>query len=175
MGNVSALTRMVPLSNCGDIWLGSPNLHYGKPFPCQSFGRYNCTLRHHWGFHMTDIRFHVWHYQRDPDGAIRSMERRPERYEKRRAANRALEMFRRKHCIAGQVLQCVDGAFCEPPPDWVVQGYTLGGAVEVGTEYFIDRTPSIRPSRKMELGMENLADYVQENPDLVVRRPGDVQ
>ena len=71
--------------------------------------------------------------------------------------------------------QCFDGAFCEPPPDWVIQGYTLGGAVEVGTEYFIDRTPSIRPSRKMELGMENLADYVQENPDLVVRRPGDLQ
>ena len=120
---------------------------------------------------MADIHFHVWHYRRDPDGVIRSMERRPERYEKRRTANRALEMFRRQHCIAGQVLQCVDGAFCQPPPDWVVQGYTLGGAVEVGTEYFIDRTPSIRPSRKMELGMENLADYVQENPDLVVRRP----
>ena len=87
----------------------------------------------------------------------------------------ALEVFRRKQCIAGQVLQCVDGAFCQPRPDWVVQGYTLGGAVEVGTEYFIDRTPSIRPSRKMELGMENLADYVQENPDLVVRRPRDGQ
>jgi hypothetical protein len=124
---------------------------------------------------MADIHFHVWHYERDPDGVIRSMERRPERYEKRRAANRALEMFRRQHCIAGQVLQCVDGAFCEPPPDWVIQGYTPGGAVEVDTEYFIDRTPSIRPSRKMELGMENLADYVQENPDLVVRRPSDVQ
>ena len=118
---------------------------------------------------MADIHFHVWHYKRDPDGVIRSMERRPERYEKRRAANRALEMFRRKHCIAGQVLQCVDGAFCKSPPDWVIQGHTLGGAAEVGTEYFIDRTPSIRPSRKMELGMENLADYVQENPDLVVR------
>ena len=49
---------------------------------------------------MADIHFHVWHYQRDPDGVIRSMERRPERYEKRRAANHALEMFRRKHCIA---------------------------------------------------------------------------
>ena len=59
--------------------------------------------------------FHVWHYKRDSDGVIRSMERRPEHYEKRRAANRALEMFRRKHCIADQVLQCVDGAFCEPP------------------------------------------------------------
>ena len=44
------------------------------------------------GFHMADIHFHVWHYQRDSDGVIKSMERRPERYEKRRAANRALEM-----------------------------------------------------------------------------------
>ena len=47
--------------------------------------------------------------------------------------------------------------------------------MEVGTEYFIDRTPSIRPSGKMELGMENLADYVRKNPDLVVRRPGGLQ
>ena len=62
-----------------------------------------------------------------------------------------------------------------PRPTGWVQGYTLGGTVEVGTEYFIDRTPSIRPSRKMELGMENLTDYVRENPDLVVRRPHDVQ
>ena len=35
---------------------------------------------------MADIHFHVWHYKRDSDGVIRSMERRPERYEKRRAA-----------------------------------------------------------------------------------------
>ena len=84
-------------------------------------------------------------------------------------------MFRRRHCIAGQVLQCVDGALREPPPCWVIQDYTLGGAVEVRTEYCIYRTLSIRPPRKIELGMENLADYVQENPDLVVRRPGDGQ
>ena len=88
---------------------------------CLGVQLYQCNCL---GFDMADIHFHVWHYQRDPDG--------------------------------------------------VVQGYTLGGAVEVDTEYFIDRTPSIRPSRKMELRMENLADYVQENPDLVVRRPGDV-
>ena len=29
--------------------------------------------------------------------------------------------------LAGQVVQCVDGAFCKPPPDWVVKGYTLAG------------------------------------------------
>ena len=62
-----------------------------------------------------------------------------------------------------------------PRPTGWSRATRLGGAVEVGTEYFIDRTPSIRPSRKMELGMENLADYVRENPDLVVRRPHDVQ
>ena len=60
--------------------------------------------RNCWGDDMADIHFHVWHYQRDPDGVIRYMERRPERYDKRRAANHALEMFRRKRCIAGQVL-----------------------------------------------------------------------
>ena len=57
-----------------------PNLHYGKPFPWQlrrvQLYPYNC-----WGVDMADIHFHVWHYQRDPDGVIRSMARRPERYE----------------------------------------------------------------------------------------------
>ena len=106
-------------------------------YPC------NC-----WGFDMADIHFHVWHYKRDPDGVIRSMERRQERYEKRRAANRALEMFHRQHCIAGQVLQCVDGAFCQPPPDWVVQGYTLGGAVRwARSTLSTGRRPSVPPAR----------------------------
>ena len=93
--------------------------------------------------------------------------------EKRRAANRALEMFRRKHCIAGQVVQCVDGPFRKPLPDWVVRGYTMGGPVEVAADYFIERTPSIRPARKVALGIEKLEEYVQEHPDLVVRRPDD--
>ena len=107
------------------------------------------------GFDMADIHFYVRHCKRDPDRVIRSMGRRAEVYEKLRAANRALEMFGRRNCIAGQVLRCVDGAFCEPAPDGVIQGYTLGAAVKVGTECLIYHTTSTQPSRKMGPGMEN--------------------
>ena len=124
---------------------------------------------------MADILFYVRHCKRDPDRVIRSIGRRAEVYEKRRAANRALEVFGRRNCIAGQVLRCVDRAFCEPAPDGVIQGYTLGAAVEVGTECFIYHTTSMRPSRKMGPRMENLAGYSQENSDLVVRGLGEVQ
>ena len=68
---------------------------------------------------MADVHFHIWHYKRDPDGIIRSMERAEDRYDTRRKANYALELFRRERSLAGQVVQCVDGAFCQLPPDWV--------------------------------------------------------
>ena len=122
---------------------------------------------------MSDVHYHVWIYRRGPDGTIRSMERVEGRFDTRRKANYGLEMFRRRRSVAGQVLKCVDGAFCEPPPDWVVRGYTLGGPLEVTAEYFIDDTPSIRPSRKLALGMEKIEEYARENPDDVVRRPDD--
>ena len=120
---------------------------------------------------MADVHFHIWHYKRDPDGIIRSMERAEERYDTRRKANYALEMFRRERSLAGQVVQCVEGAFCRPPPDWVVRGATLAGPREFTAEYFIDWTPSIRPSRKLAQGMENLERYAENHPDEVVRRP----
>ncbi len=120
---------------------------------------------------MVNVHFHIWHYKRDPDGAIRSMERAEEQYDTRRKANYALELFRRERSMAGQVVQCVDGAFCQPPPDWVVRGATLAGPREFTAEYFIDWTPSIRPSRKLVQGMENLERYAENHPDDVVRKP----
>ena len=78
------------------------------------------------GFGMPDVHFHIWIYQRDSDGVIRSMERRAEQFDTRRKANYALEMFRRQRSLAGQVLQCVDGTFCKPPPDWVVTQFEMG-------------------------------------------------
>ena len=98
---------------------------------------------------MTDTHFHIWLYERGSDGVIRSLVRRDEQFDTRRKANYGLELFRRQHCLAGQVLQCVDGAFCKPPPDWVIRGYSIAGPREVSAEYFIDRTPSIRPARKV--------------------------
>ena len=120
---------------------------------------------------MADIHFHIWHYERDQDGVIRSMKRAEEQNETRRKANYALEMFRRERSLAGQVLHCVDGAFCQPPPDWVVRGVTLAGPREFTAEYFIDWTMSIRPSRKLSQGMEKLGRYVEHHPDDVMRRP----
>ena len=120
---------------------------------------------------MADVHFHIWQYRRDPDGVIRSMERAEERYDTRRKANYALELFRRERSLAGQVVQCVDGAFCQPPPDWVVRGATLAGPREFTAEYFIDWSPSIRPSRKLAQGMEKLEQYAENHPDHVVRKP----
>ena len=120
---------------------------------------------------MADVHFHIWHYERDPDGVIRSMNRTEEQYETRRKANYALELFRRERSLAGQVLQCIDGAFCQPPPDWVVRGYSLGGPRDFTAEYFIDWTTSIRPSRKLVQGMEKLERYAEHHPDDVMRRP----
>ena len=101
------------------------------------------------------------------------MVRYDEQFHTRRRANYALEKFRRRSALAGQVIQCVDEAFCKPPPHWVVRGYNIGWPREVTAEYFIDETPSIRPSRKLTLGVENLEEYARKHPDLVVRRPPD--
>ena len=76
---------------------------------------------------MADVHFHIWHCKRDSDGIIRAMERAEDRYDTRRKANYARELFRRERSLAGQVVQCVDGAFCQPPPDWAVRGATLAG------------------------------------------------
>ena len=122
---------------------------------------------------MADIHFHIWLYKRDTDGIIRSMERAEEQFDTRRKANYGLEVFRRQRSLAGQVVQCVDGAFCKPPPDWVVKGYTLAGPREFKAEYFIEDTPSIRPSRKLFLGMESLERYANEHPEDVIQRPLD--
>ena len=124
-----------------------------------------------WGPLMAELHFHIWLYKRDPDGVIKLMERDDQEFRTRRKANYALEMFRRQRAHAGQVIQCVDGAFCKPPPDWVVRGYTMAGPREFEAEHFIEDTPSIRPSRKLILGLENLTRYAQEHPEDVIRRP----
>ena len=120
---------------------------------------------------MADVHFHIWLYKRDPDGVIMSMERGAEQFVTRRKANYALEVFRRKRFLAGQVIQCINGAFCKPPPDWVVRGHTIAGPREFEAEYFIEDTLSIRPSRKPALGMDRLAEFARQHPEDVIRRP----
>ena len=104
--------------------------------------------------------YHCWVYERDTDGTINTLRRRPETYEKRRQAIYALQTFRflpgvRGHVIQpGQVLACDDGAFCEPHLQ-VLSGYTVQGPVTQPITRLIDRqTGSQRPSRKEVLAWE---------------------
>ena len=117
---------------------------------------------------MTDVHYQIWLYKRDPDGTIRSMERTNEQFETRRKANDGLQLIRRRSSLAGQVLQCVDQAFCQPPPDLVVRGYSLAGPREVTAEYFIGDTTSIRSSKKIVQSMKKLEEYVRYYPDAVL-------
>ena len=49
----------------------------------------------------------------------------------------------------------------------------MGGPRDFSAEYFIDDTPSIRPSRKLSLGLERLERYAQDHPHDVIRRPAE--
>ena len=62
-----------------------------------------------------DTHYHTWQYVRDEDGIIRSMLRDNHVYNNRRQANYALSDGR-QYWKAGQVIKCVDGAFCQPLP-----------------------------------------------------------
>ena len=94
-----------------------------------------------------DIHYHIWHYRRDPDGTIRSMERDDSTYPTRRKANYALSDGR-QYWKAGQVLQCVDGAFCQPMPDDMVDRGVPFGPKYVAIEQLAEQAKSIRPAAK---------------------------
>ena len=78
---------------------------------------------------MVDRHYHCWIYERDADGTINLLRRRPETFEKRRQAIYNLQRFRfmpgvKGHVmVPGQVLACDDGAFCKPHSEYV-SGYT---------------------------------------------------
>ena len=102
---------------------------------------------------LMDTHYHIWYYRRDRDGTIRSMERDDRIYPKRRQANYVLSDGR-KYWKAGQVLQCVNGAFCQPLPkervDWGISSppkYVPIGQLE-------DEAQSIRPALKHSKAMK---------------------
>ena len=66
-----------------------------------------------------DTHYHIWYYRRDSERTIRSMERDDTVYTTRRKATYTLSDGR-QYWKAGQVLQCVDGAFCKPMPEEIV-------------------------------------------------------
>ena len=87
--------------------------------------------------HM-DTHYHIWCYRRDRDGHV---------YPTRRKASYALSDGR-QYWKAGQVLQCVDGAFCQPLPEEMVDRGMPFGPKYVALEQLEDQAKSIRPAVK---------------------------
>ena len=100
-----------------------------------------------------DTHYHIWFYRRAPDGTIRSMERDGTIFPTRRKANYALSDGR-QYWKAGQVLQCVDGAFCQPLPEEMVDRNMPFGPKYVAIEQLAEQARSIRPAAKHVLAMK---------------------
>ncbi len=100
-----------------------------------------------------DTHYHIWYYRRSTDGTIRSMERDDTAYPTRRKANYTLSDGR-QYWKAGQVLQCVDGAFCQPLPDEMVDRGMPFGPKYVSIEQLAEQAKSIRPSSKHVQAMQ---------------------
>ena len=100
-----------------------------------------------------DTHYHIWLYRRAGDGTIRSMERDDVVYPTRRKANYALSDGR-MYWHAGQVLQCVDGAFCQPMAEEMVDRGMPFGPKYVAIEQLADQARSIRPAAKRVRAME---------------------
>ena len=94
-----------------------------------------------------DTHYHIWYYRRGPGGTIRFMERDDTVFPTRRKANYALSDGR-QYWRAGQVLQCVDGAFCQPLPEEMVDRGVPYGPRYVGIEQLAEQARSIRPAAK---------------------------
>ena len=78
---------------------------------------------------------------------IRSMERDDTVYTTRRKANYTLSDGH-QYWKAGQVRQCVDGAFCQPMPEEMVDRDMPSGPKYVALEQLADQARSIRPALK---------------------------
>ena len=100
-----------------------------------------------------DTHYHIWRYVRDEDRTIRSMERDGQVYPKRRQANYALTDGR-QYWNAGQVLQCVDGNFCQPLPEEMVDRDMPFGPKYVSIEQLEVQAKSIRPAAKHAQAMK---------------------
>ena len=115
--------------------------------------------------------YHIWHYVRDEDGTIRFMERDDQVYTKRRQANYALTDGR-QYWKAGQVLQCVDGAFCQPLPEEMVDRGMPFGPKYVAIEQLEEQAKSIRPAVKHVKAMKQRDELDAEGRTRALRRSG---
>ena len=100
-----------------------------------------------------DTHYHIWYYRLSQDGTIRSMEGDDTVFPTRRKANYALS-YRRQYWNAGQVLQCVDGAFCQPIPKEMVDRGMPFGPKYVSIEQIENQAESIRPAAKRVKAMK---------------------
>ena len=105
-----------------------------------------------------NTHYHIWQYRRAQDGTIRSMERDDVAYPNRRKANYALSDGRR-YWKAGQVLQCVDGVFCQPMPEGMPDRGLPSGSKYMTVSQLADRAKSIRPSAKYVKAMKELDEH----------------
>ena len=103
---------------------------------------------------LRDTHYHIRYYRRDRDGTILLMERDDHVYPTRRKANYALSDGR-QYWKAGQVLQCVDGAFCQPLPEEMVDRGMPFGPKYVALEQLEDQAKSIRPAVKHVKAMKH--------------------
>ena len=101
-----------------------------------------------------DTHYLIWYYRRDRDGTIRSMERDDHVYPTRRKANYALS-YLRQYWKAGQVLQCVDGALCQPLPEEMVDRGMPFVPNYVALEQPEDQAKSIRPAMEHVKAMKH--------------------
>ena len=100
-----------------------------------------------------DTHYHIWYYRRAQDGTISSMERDDTTYPTRRKANYALSDGR-QYWKAGQVLQCVDGTFCQPMPEEMIDRGLPFGPKYVSIEQLAEQAKSIRPAVKHMKAMQ---------------------
>ena len=100
-----------------------------------------------------EVHYHIWLYRRALDGTISSMERDDRAFSTRRKANYALSDGR-QYWKAGQVLQCLDGAFCQPMPEEMADRGMPFGPKYVAIEQLADQAKSIRPAAKHVKAMQ---------------------
>ena len=126
--------------------------------PCRSLPRVLISGVDTQGRLSTIVRIethcHIWYYRRGRDGTILSMARGDHVYPTRRKANYALSDGR-QYWKAGQVLQCVGGAFCQPLPEEMADRGMPFGPKYVALEQLEEQAKSIRPAVKHVRAMKH--------------------
>ena len=101
-----------------------------------------------------DTHYHIWYYRRNRNGTICSMERGDHVYPNRHKVDYVFS-DERQYWKAGQVLQCMDRAFCQPLPEEMVDRGMPFRPKYVALEQLEDQAKSIRPAVKHVKAMKH--------------------